>query len=71
MHPCRLARGRLCLIRDLGHEIVFNRLYCQELGIVKVPDHPVMGKVLKEESQPSVGVRPDGEGDVSLMNPAP
>lgn len=71
MHTGSLARGRLFLIRGLAHEVVFNPLDCQELGVVEVPNHPMMGEVLKEERHPSVGIGSDSEGDVSLMNPAP
>jgi len=71
MHPRGLSRSRLFLIRELGHEVVFNPLYCQELGVVEIPDHTVMGKVLEEKSQPSVGVSPDGEGNVLALDRSP
>ncbi len=71
MHPRGLSRSRLFLIRDLGHEIVFNPLHREEFGVIEVSDHSVMRKVFEEQSDPSLRVGPDSKRDVSLMNPTP
>ena len=68
VHPGCLAGYRLCLIRCLGHEIVFNPMSCQELGVVEIPDHAVMGKVFEKDRHPSVRVGPDSY-DNALARP--
>jgi hypothetical protein len=66
-----LARGRFFLIRELGDEVVLHPRDRQELGVIKVSNHSVMREVLEEERHPSVGIGPDGEGDLVPVDAAP
>jgi len=55
----------------LGDEEVSHAVNGQELGIVEVPDHPVVGEVLEEQGHPVFRIRPDGEEDGLLVDLAP
>ena len=71
MHACSLTGSGFFLIRGLGHEVVFNPLDCQDLGVIKIPDHPMVGEVLEQKGYPSIGVGPDGKGNVLAVDPRP
>ena len=71
MHACSLTGSGFFLIRSLGYEVVFNLLHREELGIIKIPDHPVVGEVFEQKGYPSVGVGPDGKGNVLAVDPRP
>jgi len=71
VHAGGLSRSRFLLIRDLGNEVVFDPLHGEELGIIEVPDHAVVGEVLEQQGHPPVGIGADAKGDVLTVNACP
>jgi len=47
MGPCEFSRTWLFLVWGPGKEKVLNSFYREHLGIVEVPNHPMMLEIFK------------------------
>lgn len=69
--PLELPGFRRRLARLLGNERILHAVHGQELGVVKIPDHAVMGEILEEQGDPVLRIGPHGEVDRLLVDLAP
>ena len=68
MNPCLRPRTGCSYIGINADKVILYSATLKEFGIIEVPDHAVMFKILKEHRNPVLGVRPNGEIDCSLVN---
>ena len=71
MDPRKLAPARLFLIRTLSEEIILDSFGREQLCVIEIPDHAVVGEVFEQDGDPALGVRPDGKGDRVANETAP
>lgn len=71
MHTTGVARAWLALLRACRNEVVTNTLGGEQLGVVEISDHAMVGEVFEQDGDPAVGIRPYGKGDGVANETAP